>query len=87
MSDHMVPYFQNDGGNAQINIGVKKFMCCGASEPYDHPHVFLDMGAGSGEGSDAQVVCPYCSTLYKFSADLKPDQSDPENCLFDQSTS
>ena len=30
----------------------------GARAPFDHPHVFLDMGA------DSQILCPYCSTLY-----------------------
>ncbi len=85
MADHMVPHFQNDAGSAQINVGVKKFMCCGASQPNDHPHVFLDMGVGSGDGREAEIVCPYCSTLYKYSKDLKPDETEPDNCLFDNS--
>ncbi len=78
MSEHMVPYFQNDAGSAQITVGVSKFMCCGASEPYDHPHVFLDMG------SNGEIVCPYCSTLFKYSITLKADETEPENCLFDK---
>ena len=28
------------------------------SAPFDHPHVFLDMG------DDREIICPYCSTLY-----------------------
>jgi len=79
MSDHVVPHFQNDLGSAQITIGVSKFMCCGASEPNDHPHVFLDMG------NDGEIVCPYCSTLYKHSKSLGADETDPQNCLFVQS--
>jgi len=79
MSDHVVPHYQNDLGSAQIKVGVSKFMCCGASAPYDHPHVFLDMG------NDGEIVCPYCSTHYKFDGKLKTDETVPENCLFTQS--
>ena len=79
MSDHVVPHFQNDLGSAQIKIGVTEFMCCGASQPNDHPHVFLDMG------NDGEIVCPYCSTLYKFSKELSANETEPENCLFEQS--
>lgn len=74
MADHTVQHFQNDIGVAEIKIGVSRFMCCGASEPHDHPHVFLDMG------TDTQIVCPYCSTLYSLSNDLNADQSDPTGC-------
>ena len=28
-----------------IRVGVKEFMCMGASPPMDHPHIFIDMGA------------------------------------------
>ena len=47
----------------------------GARPPFDHPHIFLDMG------SDHQVICPYCSTLYVYDPRLKPDESDPPGCL------
>ena len=62
MAGHRIPHFQNTAGHAAIEIGAKEFMCVGAHPPYDHPHVFLDMG------HDAEKVCPYCSTLYKYSA-------------------
>ena len=81
MADPTVPYFQNDVGTAKIEIGVNKFMCCGASAPFDHPHVFLDLSQ-SGE-----IVCPYCSTLYKYSARLKPEQTEPANCMFETAAS
>ncbi|MFK7902329.1 MAG: zinc-finger domain-containing protein [Nitratireductor sp.] len=77
MAEHSVKHFQNDIGVSEIKIGVSKFMCCGASAPHDHPHVFLDMGA------DTQIVCPYCSTLYTFSADLSADQTEPAGCLLE----
>jgi hypothetical protein len=51
-------------------------MCVGATEPFDHPHVFLDMGA------DKEKVCPYCSTLYKYSAKLKATETKPEGALY-----
>ena len=75
MAGHAVPHFQNDQGNATIAIGVKEFMCVGASVPFDHPHVFLDMG------SDDEIICPYCSTLYRYAKDLAAGQARPPECV------
>lgn len=75
MADHVVPHFQNDAGVAVIEIGSREFMCVGANPPFDHPHVFLDMG------QDTQILCPYCSTLFVFDARLHGDESDPKGCL------
>ena len=44
--------------------------------PFDHPHVFLDMGA------DDEKVCPYCSTLYRYNPALKATQTEPAGCTF-----
>ena len=55
MAQSNIPHFHNTAGHNVIEIGVKEFMCIGASAPFDHPHVFLDMGSGT------DVVCPYCS--------------------------
>jgi uncharacterized Zn-finger protein len=74
MSDEVVPHFQNDPGVAVIEIGAKKFMCIGATPPYDHPHVFCDMG------EDAEYVCPYCSTLYRHDPKLAPNAARPAEC-------
>ena len=71
-----VPHFQNEGGHAIIAIGVKEFMCVGANPPFDHPHVFLDMG------SDSEKICPYCSTLYRYERDLKASETRPPACLY-----
>jgi uncharacterized Zn-finger protein len=76
MAGHSIPHFQNDGGHRTIEIGVKEFMCVGASVPYDHPHVFLDMG------DDNEKVCPYCSTLFRYNPRLKATQTDPVGCIF-----
>lgn len=76
MAGGAIPYFQNSAGHAAINIGVKEFMCVGANPPYDHPHVFLDMGA------DTEKVCPYCSTLYRFDPHLKATETIPAGCNY-----
>lgn len=75
MAVSTIPHFKNDQGVSRIAIGVKEFMCCGASEPHDHPHVFLDMG------DDSEIVCPYCSTLFAFKGGLPANGSEPEGCL------
>jgi hypothetical protein len=33
-------------------------------------------------GHDDEKVCPYCSTLYRYSSALKPDETRPEGCLY-----
>jgi uncharacterized Zn-finger protein len=76
MADHIVPHFQNDAGVPTVAIGVKEFMCIGANPPFDHPHVFLDMGDADDK------VCPYCSTLYRFRPDLKATETDPPGHLY-----
>ncbi|RCL01216.1 MAG: Conserved zinc-finger domain-containing protein [Candidatus Tokpelaia sp. JSC085] len=60
----IVPYFQNDKGCDCIETNVKEFMCIGANPPFDHPHIFLDMG------EERKIICPYCSTLYHYKPDL-----------------
>ena len=79
MAGNVVPHFANDVGAEKVTIGVKEFMCQGAREPYDHPHVFLDMGA------DSQALCPYCSTLFIHDSRLKPTESEPGECLVAES--
>ena len=76
MAQHVVPHFKNDLGVPTIRIGVKEFMCCGASVPFDHPHEYLDMG------SDNDAICPYCSTRFVHDASLGELESEPANCLF-----
>jgi len=49
-----------------IEIGSQEFMCVGANPPFDHPHVFLDLG------NDNEIICPYCSTLYRYAARPRP---------------
>ena len=76
MAGHTIPHFQNDGGHRVIEVGVKEFMCTGASVPFDHPHIFIDMGA------DTEAVCPYCSTLYVYNPRLAPGTSEPLSAVY-----
>jgi hypothetical protein len=36
--------------------------------------VFLDMGA------DNEIICPYCSTLYRHDPALSPREARPKEC-------
>jgi uncharacterized Zn-finger protein len=76
MADHIVPHFQNDAGIPAVDIGVHEFMCIGATPPFDHPHVFLDMGEAD------EKVCPYCSTLYRHRAGLLATETIPPGHLY-----
>lgn len=75
MAASVVPHLANDDGADKIFVGVKELNCMGARPPFDHPHVFLDMGG------DTQILCPYCSTLYVHDQRLGSDESDPKNAI------
>jgi uncharacterized Zn-finger protein len=75
MAAGTIPHFHNDQGATVIHVGAKEFMCIGATAPFDHPHVYLDMG------SDDEKICPYCSTLYRYRRELHADETDPTGCL------
>ena len=74
MAESTIPNFHNDIGVDKIVIGTKKFQCIGAKPPFDHPHIFLDMG------KEDEIVCPYCSTLYRYNSSLKSHESEPAEC-------
>ena len=76
MAQHGVPHFHNTDGVSQIEIGAKEFKCVGALPPYDHPHVFLDMG------SESEIVCPYCSTHFVYNSKLASGAADPQSAVF-----
>ncbi len=73
---HPYPKFRNDRGVATIRIGAKAFECIGESPPQDHPHVYLEMGELD------RILCPYCSTVYRFDAALAASESDPADSQF-----
>jgi uncharacterized Zn-finger protein len=70
------PHFHNTEGHRAIAVGVREFMCIGARPPFDHPHVFLDMG------DDEEMVCPYCSTLYRYDETLGAGETQPPDALW-----
>jgi uncharacterized Zn-finger protein len=76
MASGATPHFQNQMGLHSIEVGAREFMCIGALPPFDHPHIFIDMG------TDVEAVCPYCSTLYRFNPDLNSDQSIPPHAAW-----
>ena len=75
MAAGIVPHLANDQGVEKIFVGVRELQCMGARPPFDHPHIFIDMGA------DTQALCPYCSTLFIYDARLAPDETDPKGCI------
>ncbi|MGI9483151.1 MAG: zinc-finger domain-containing protein [Hyphomicrobiales bacterium] len=80
MAHGSTPKFHNEMGIDKIRIGAKEFQCVGARPPFDHPHIFLDMG------DEAEVVCPYCSTLYVYEGTLNHGKSDPETATYEEDT-
>lgn len=77
MADTGIPHFCNDLGVTLIEVGSKEFMCIGAKPPFDHPHIYCDLG------DDTEIVCPYCSTLYRYNGALKAYQTEPADCLYE----
>ncbi|MFC0282755.1 zinc-finger domain-containing protein [Camelimonas abortus] len=77
MAAHATPHFQNDPGVPVIEVGSREFMCIGARPPFDHPHIFIDMG------DETEAVCSYCSTLYRFNPALKAGACNPPECAWE----
>ena len=74
MSDSVIPHFHNNPGVPVIEIGAREFMCVGETPPFDHPHIFIDMGSAN------EAICPYCSTLFRHNAGLGPRAARPAEC-------
>ena len=74
MAASIVPHFHNTPGVPVIEIGAKEFMCVGENPPFDHPHIFLDMGDAT------EIICPYCSTLFRYDPSLDPHAARPAEC-------
>ena len=51
-------------------------MCIGATPPFDHPHIFIDMGAAD------EKICPYCSTLYIYDHTIPEGSADPADAVY-----
>jgi uncharacterized Zn-finger protein len=76
MASSSTPHYQNDMGLSKIEIGSREFMCVGAKPPHDHPHVFLNLGSAE------EIVCPYCSTLYRHNASLGTGLAMPKSAAW-----
>ena len=71
-----LPEFRNDRAAAEVWIGVKEFNCIGVSPPHDHPHVYLTMG------NDDTILCPYCSTAYRYDHRVGPFEAEPPDSVY-----
>jgi uncharacterized Zn-finger protein len=76
MAPRHTPQFHNDAGVSQIRIGVKEFECIGARPPHDHPHIYIDMG------DEAEAVCSYCSTVFRFDPNLSAAECIPPEARY-----
>jgi uncharacterized Zn-finger protein len=70
------PKFHNEIGVPIVRVGCREFKCIGAKPPQDHPHIYLNMGEAS------EIVCPYCSTLFRFDPRLGASEADPADCAY-----
>jgi uncharacterized Zn-finger protein len=70
------PKFHNEIGVPIVRIGCREFKCIGDKPPQDHPHIYLNMGDAS------EIVCPYCSTLFRFDPSLGAHEADPADCAY-----
>ena len=70
------PKFHNEIGVPMVRIGCHEFECIGDKPPQDHPHIYLKMGDAS------EIVCPYCSTLFRFDPTLGAREADPIDCAY-----
>jgi uncharacterized Zn-finger protein len=70
------PHFHNTMGVAEIAVGTRELMCIGAAPPFDHPHIYIDMG------DENDAVCPYCSTLYRYDPTLGVYEARPADAVW-----
>ena len=72
---HGTPHFHNQPGLPSLRVRVTTFMCVGALPPFDHPHIFIDMGR------ESDIVCSYCSTRFVHAPGLA-GLVEPAECLY-----
>jgi uncharacterized Zn-finger protein len=70
------PKFHNELGVSIVRIGCREFECIGDKPPQDHPHIYLNMG------DTGEIICPYCSTLFRFDPSLGAHEADPADCAY-----
>ena len=75
MAEHAIAHFHNAVGAPEVRVSTKEFMCIGALPPFDHPHIFIDLG------QDGDRVCGYCSTRFVYDPTLRAPCA-PAECLW-----
>jgi uncharacterized Zn-finger protein len=70
------PRFHNGVGASIVRVGCCEFKCIGEKPPQDHPHIYLNMG------DTGEIICPYCSTLFRFDPTLGAHEADPADCAY-----
>ena len=70
------PKFHNEIGVPIVRVGCREFKCIGAKPPRDHPRIYLNVVDAS------EIVCPYCSTLFRFDPSLGTHETDPADCAY-----
>jgi uncharacterized Zn-finger protein len=78
-ADGKLSEVSNEVGVPIVRIGCREFKCIGDKPPQDHPHIYLNMGDAS------EIVCPYCSTLFRFDPSLGAHEADPADCAYSDS--
>jgi uncharacterized Zn-finger protein len=74
-----LPKYHNETAAPVICIGVTGFACIGVLPPHDHPHVYLAI-------EERSVLCPYCSTLFRFEPRLDVKDTEPPGHYFEDPT-
>ena len=70
------PKFHNEVGVSIVRIGCREFKCIGEKPPQDHPHIYLTVG------DTGEIICPYCSTLFRYDPSLGEHEADPADCAY-----
>jgi uncharacterized Zn-finger protein len=70
------PKFYNEIGVPIVRFGCREFKRIGAKPPQDHPRIYLNVVDAS------EIVCPYCSTLFRFDPSLGTHETDPADCAY-----
>ena len=73
-ADGKLSEVHNEVGVPIVRIGCREFKCIGDKPPQDHPHIYLKIGDA------CEIVCPYCSTLFRFDPSLGAHDADPADC-------
>ena len=63
-------------GCRSFALAAASLNALGLSRRKIHPHIYLNMGDFS------EIVCPYCSTLFRFDPSLGAHEADPPDCAY-----